>query len=112
MSPAALGVLSRYGFSGNVRHLWNVVERLVVVAPSDVVSVADLPEELSPAAPATTDDSERAPELKRALRDVEAAILKDALRRYGTQTRAAAHLGVSQATIARHAKPYGLTRDG
>jgi Trp operon repressor len=38
------------------------------------------------------------------LRKVEAGIVREALQRYGTQMKAAKHLGVGQATIARKAR--------
>jgi TyrR family helix-turn-helix protein len=46
--------------------------------------------------------------LREALGKVEAQILRETLQRYGTQSRAARHLGVAQATIARKTKRYGL----
>jgi len=42
------------------------------------------------------------------LRKVEAGIVREALTRYGTQSRAAKHLGVGQATIARKARLYDI----
>ena len=47
-------------------------------------------------------------DLRQALRKLEAQILREALQRYGTQSKAARHLGVAQATIARKSKLYGL----
>jgi transcriptional regulator with PAS, ATPase and Fis domain len=46
--------------------------------------------------------------MKDVLRRVEASLVREALARYGTQSLAAKHLGVGQATIARKAKEYGL----
>ncbi len=46
MPPNVLNVLSDYNWPGNVRELENVVERLVVTAKSDTVSIADLPAEI------------------------------------------------------------------
>ena len=106
MASAALAVVARYDFPGNVRELWNLVERLAVTADRDVVEVSDLPSEIAPApSPAVAGP----PSLRRSLQDVEAAILRDALTRYGSQALAATHLGVSQATVARRAKRYGLS---
>lgn len=44
---AVLSVLSRYHWPGNVRELQNVVERAVVLADGDTITLADLPAELS-----------------------------------------------------------------
>jgi len=46
--------------------------------------------------------------LREKLEKVEAQILRETLQRYGTQSKAARHLGVAQATIARKTKRYGL----
>jgi two-component system, NtrC family, nitrogen regulation response regulator NtrX len=41
-SPEAMPVLRAYRWPGNVRELRNVIERLMIMVPSDVVSAADL----------------------------------------------------------------------
>src|SRR5438876_202743 len=43
MSPAALDVLQRYRWKGNIRELRNTVERLIIMTPGDTIDVADLP---------------------------------------------------------------------
>jgi two-component system response regulator HydG len=45
-APDAMQVLMEYAWPGNVRELENVIERLLVTAPGDVVSARDLPLEL------------------------------------------------------------------
>jgi PAS domain S-box-containing protein len=99
----ALEVLARYPFPGNIRELWNIVERLAVLCRNGHVDVPDLPIEIM-----ETALSGGAPEsltnLRQVLRKVEAGIVRDALLRYGSQTKAAKHLGVGQATIARKAR--------
>jgi transcriptional regulator with PAS, ATPase and Fis domain len=45
-SPEAMQVLTEYAWPGNVRELENVIERLLVTAPTDVVTPRDLPLEL------------------------------------------------------------------
>jgi transcriptional regulator with GAF, ATPase, and Fis domain len=46
LAPDALERLSQYDFPGNVRELQNLVERLVVFADGDVISVTDVQREL------------------------------------------------------------------
>ena len=48
------------------------------------------------------------PTLRKALQKVESQLLRDALARYKTQALAAKHLGITQSTVARKAKRYGL----
>jgi transcriptional regulator with PAS, ATPase and Fis domain len=50
--------------------------------------------------------------LRKARQKVEAQLLRDALSRFGTQARAAKHLGVTQSTIALKVRQYGLSGSG
>jgi transcriptional regulator with PAS, ATPase and Fis domain len=81
----------------------------VVCARGETVDVPDIPVEIVEAAvdagiPAGTAS------LKSLVKKLEAGIVRDALARYGTQTKAAKHLGVGQATIARKARLYEIGR--
>ena len=42
LSPEAIAVLRQYRWPGNVRELRNIIERLMIMVPGDVVSAADL----------------------------------------------------------------------
>jgi len=109
ITPEALRALAQYPFPGNVRELLNLVERLMVTTTSDTIDVADLPRALlRVAGEATTTHAERFPTLRKALQKVEGQLLMDALARYKTQALAAKHLGITQSTVARKAKQYGL----
>jgi transcriptional regulator with PAS, ATPase and Fis domain len=111
ITPEALRALSRYPFPGNVRELLNLVERLMVTSTSDTIDVADLPQALLRLAGEPPGFSPRAePTLRKALQRVEVQLLRDALARYKTQALAAKYLGVTQSTVARKAKQYGLER--
>ena len=46
IAPDAMQILMEYAWPGNVRELENVIERLLVTAPGDVVTARDLPLEL------------------------------------------------------------------
>ena len=112
ITPEALRALSRYPFPGNVRELLNLVERLMVTTTGDTIDVADLPRALLRlAGEASAAQAESAPTLRKALQKVESQLLRDALTRYKTQALAAKYLGVTQSTIARKAKQYGLERE-
>lgn len=43
LMPDAMDILSRYGWSGNVRELANLVERLAILYPNGIVSKEELP---------------------------------------------------------------------
>ena len=113
ITPAALRALSRYPFPGNVRELLNLVERRMVTSSSDTIDVADLPQALLRLAGEVPGSAPRAePTLRKALQRVESQLLRDALVRYKTQALAAKYLGVTQSTVARKAKQYGLDSEG
>jgi PAS domain S-box-containing protein len=108
-TPDALHALAGYRFPGNIRELWNIVERLVVTTPGETITTRDLPAEITQlTSPARVDEHDR-PSLRKARQKVEAQLLRDALSRFGTQARAAKHLGVTQSTIARKVRQYGLS---
>ena len=46
IQPAAMDMLLRYAWPGNVRELINVIERAVLLAEGEEVSVGDLPEDI------------------------------------------------------------------
>src|SRR5262245_12092881 len=110
LTPAAMEALLRYAFPGNIRELWNLVESLVVTVRASAIDVSDLPVELAgPAVSIPMVSDTQGLNLRQALRQLEAQIIREALRRYGTQSKAAHHLGVAQATVARKTKRHGLS---
>jgi PAS domain S-box-containing protein len=112
LSRAAIDALLAYTFPGNVRELMNICERLVVMSEMEVIDLQDLPREVlthkkevdnawGPWPPQMT--------LDQILQSVERAHLLDALHLYRNQTQIAHALGVSQPTVARRMKKYGLS---
>jgi len=81
----------------------------MVTSTNDTIDVVDLPRallRLAGEAPGAAPKGE--PTLRKALQKVESQLLRDALARYKTQALAAKHLGITQSTVARKAKQYGL----
>jgi transcriptional regulator with PAS, ATPase and Fis domain len=110
IAPQALEEICRLPLPGNVRELWNLIESLVVTASVDTIQATDLPGHTNgtPEASVAAFANLEAGNLRETLEKVEAQILRETLQRYGTQSKAARHLGVAQATIARKTKRYGL----
>ena len=109
IAPQALDEICRLPLPGNVRELWNLIESLTVTASADTIRTTDLPGHTgAPEASGTELSKPEAGNLRETLEKVEAQILRETLQRYGTQSKAARHLGVAQATIARKSKRYGL----
>ena len=110
IAPNTLEAICRLPLPGNVRELWNLVESLAVTVPTEIIETTDLPDHAVaapndwPAALPKAEDGN----LRETLRKIEEQILREALERHGTQSKAARHLGVAQATIARKTKRYGI----
>src|SRR6185503_10705092 len=51
ITPAALDVLQRHRWKGNIRELRNTVERLMIMTAGDTIDVADLPDVVRSPAP-------------------------------------------------------------
>jgi DNA-binding NtrC family response regulator len=104
-SPEAAGVLRGYLWPGNVRELRSVVERCALVVPSGEVPPAALPPQLVEQPQALWAGRDRRPTLK----DVEQAYIRWVLDAVGgSQTRAAAVLGISRKALWEKRRRYGI----
>jgi transcriptional regulator with PAS, ATPase and Fis domain len=102
--PDVLAVLRRHRWPGNVRELRNLVERLLLFSTNGMVTLDDLPAELTGAA--VTQRPDTAPvNLDEAERD---AILRAIDHEHGNVAGAARRLGVARSTIYRKMVRYGL----
>jgi DNA-binding NtrC family response regulator len=134
LAPAALASLQAYSWPGNIRELRNAIERAVVIAEGDVVTVEDLPERVR-AGLAPRQEEERsadsargappaAPEagspreagsltMKSRLERAEQDAILDALRLTdGNQTEAARLLDMPLRTLQHKIKSHGIKRLG
>ncbi len=112
LTRAALDTLAAYPYPGNVRELMNICERLVVMAETELVDLADLPIQVTSHAPGkqfTIDQISPGTSLQQTLDQVERKLLEKALRQFNNQIKIAAALGVNQSTIARKLKKHGLS---
>ena len=108
----ALKALEAYSWPGNVRQLRNAVEKMVVLAAGETLTLDDVPAEiLAPTAPAAT--AEAAPAAATAptasLADVEKAQILAALKAAGgNKTAAADALRISRRTLHRKLREWGM----
>src|SRR5829696_7990227 len=58
VTPAAMDVLQRYRWKGNIRELRNTVERLIIMSPTDTIDLPDVPESIRVDAPSRGPDNE------------------------------------------------------
>jgi len=99
VSQQVLEVLSEYHWPGNVRELMNVIERAVVLAKGDSITLSDLPEELNPTgkAPEKMQTVSAAVTEKTTLWEIELQAIRESLQKCGgNKSKAAKMLGISR----------------
>jgi two-component system nitrogen regulation response regulator NtrX len=110
MTEDALSVLMEHNWPGNVRELKNVIERLVIMTPSDVISGSDIPLLVKESQNVDGDDSWYAISSYRlAKMNFEKRYLARKLREYeGNVSRTAEAIGLERSNLHRKIKSYGL----
>ncbi len=105
-----LTAFQRYHWPGNVRQLQNVVERAVILAKGQYITLAELPEEITAEAPRTVVPPPGAKaNLKQALEDPERQIIREALEAHNwNRTQTAKALGINRTTLYKKMKRLGL----
>ena len=105
----AIDILLKYPWPGNIRELQNIVERLVITSSGNTITDEDIFIFIKEAArdnPAASSDTSLASALERS----EKEILRKALARYGSTRAIARVLQISQPTVVRKLRKYGLGR--
>jgi len=108
LTSEAQDVLLKYDYPGNVRELENIIERAVVIAREDVISMEDLP--FSESMGETT-ERRKAEEglLRGSIEELEQKLIVEAMEKAGDhQSRAADLLGISERMLRYKLKKYGL----
>jgi two-component system response regulator AtoC len=114
MDPGVEARLLGYRWPGNVRELRNVLERAVILASGDVLTVEHLPPELEESAAGRADGTPRSapvslPAEGLRLEEVERDLVRQALESTGgNQVRAARLLGISRDALRNRMKKFGL----
>jgi two-component system, NtrC family, nitrogen regulation response regulator NtrX len=111
IAPEALAYFLTYDWPGNVRELRNMVERLVIMAPGDVIGPDDLPPPLRTREEGgTIESAQRDRKLKDARETFERAYILSELREHEwNMTRTAEKLGIERSHLYRKLKAYGIT---
>lgn len=120
MTSELLDFFTTYTWPGNVREMQNLVERMVILAEGDRLTLADLPQSIFDVKQTRPESKEkqlekgypeRLPSSNRSLQDIERTEIEMALRRNGwVQVRAARELGLTERQIGYRIKKYGLNR--
>jgi len=112
LSQAAIDALMAYTYPGNVRELMNICEQVVVMSEMEIIDRQDLPRDVIAQTMESGEDWGFWPPqmtLDQVLGSVERAFLRDALTTHKKQSKIAKALGISQPTVARRMKKYGLS---
>jgi DNA-binding NtrC family response regulator len=100
----AMTMLIGYDWPGNVRELKNVIERAVVLAKGEYITVAELPEKIKGAKVKGITGN-----LKDALSEYERSLIINAYEQYKRDKEATAKaLGIDLVTLYRKLKKYGI----
>jgi len=92
-----------YDWPGNIRQLGNIIERAVVLAKKDRITIKELPEDLKP----YVSHSETRPPV-RTLREIEEEAIRAALEESaGNKSRAAKLLGISRKSLYKRLEEMG-----
>jgi two-component system response regulator AtoC len=110
LDPRARKLLLDYPWPGNVRELENTIERAVVLADGDMLSVTDLPERMrEPSDPVASSLANGELSIKKTARFMEETLIRRALDKTGgNRTAAAKLLEISHRALLYKIKDYGI----
>ncbi|HHY65672.1 sigma 54-interacting transcriptional regulator [Kyrpidia sp.] len=104
----ALEILLDYEWPGNIRELENCIERLIAISKHNTIRPDDLPPDLRERSSRITFPHLSGMSLREALEQVEKTYLIHAYREYQSTRKAAKVLGMSQSSLVRRLKKYGI----
>jgi two-component system NtrC family response regulator len=111
LPPALLPRFQEYRWPGNIRELENVIERVVVLARGDEITLADLPDFLQRERPAIDMLQLELPARGISLESVEKELILRALEKFnGNQTHAAKYLDISRKALIYRMEKHGIRR--
>jgi two-component system nitrogen regulation response regulator NtrX len=113
LAPEAIDMLTRYAWPGNVRELKNIIERLVIMIPHEVIGPQDLPHHLQsgpgPDATASLLPTDEGVSLKQAREEFEKEFILQKLQENdGNISRTAEAIDMERSNLHRKIKSYGI----
>ena len=119
IDKTSMNILCHYDWPGNVRELENLIERLVIIKGSGIISTSDLPDKYRGAKPPATNETSviTLPEqgfcLNSAVEDFENQLIIQALEKTGgNKKEAAVLLNLKRTTLIEKLKKKKLTFPG
>ncbi|MBU0989435.1 MAG: sigma-54 dependent transcriptional regulator [Proteobacteria bacterium] len=113
VSEEAISTLQKYDWPGNVRELKNLIERLMIMVPSDVISDEDIPAPFNRNADIKTDFESTfvLGSLKEAKGEFEKAFIEAKLREFnGNISQTADAIGIERSNLHKKIKVYQLDK--
>jgi len=107
ITAEARDLLLKYDYPGNIRELVNIMERAVVIARNDYISVSDLP--FRPGSVSGGPGGSSAGTLRDSVEELEKRLIGEAMvKAADNQTKAAEFLGMSERMLRYKLKKYDL----
>jgi two-component system nitrogen regulation response regulator NtrX len=110
-SKEALDILERHDWPGNVRELKNLVERLMIMVPNQVLKAGDIPQPFNKSSEIGQDfeSAFMQASLKEAKSEFEKAFIIYKLREFsGNISQTAESIGIERSNLHKKIKAYGL----
>ncbi|MBP1729673.1 MAG: Two-component, sigma54 specific, transcriptional regulator, Fis family [Deltaproteobacteria bacterium] len=109
VTEQSLDVFTSYDYPGNVRELQNIVERLVVIKKSGLVSIEDLPEKMYGGKPEEELEMDVVKGYDTLVNDFEKSLIMKALNQTkGVKSQAARLLQMNRTTLIEKMKRLGI----
>ena len=112
MSGPALDILMKHPWHGNVRELKNILERLVIMAPSNVIRPEDLPAHIRGTEHQPSESIFKSLLIKEARKDFEKEFILRRLKECGWNiSKTAEAIGLERSHLYRKMKSYGIEHE-
>src|SRR5437870_1772731 len=112
-TPAALRALQDASWRGNVRELRNMIERLVIMVPSDAIDITDLPAEFFRTAGDIISSAMRLSTLQDFKDEAEKGFILAKLREHGWNvSKTAEAIDTPRSNLYKKIEQYGIKREG
>ncbi|MEH7502782.1 sigma 54-interacting transcriptional regulator [Neobacillus drentensis] len=108
LDEGVMHLLLTQEWKGNVRELINLIERLVVTSPKQLIEIENLPNHFRKSFTDVTSVDEGNRSLNEILESVEKQVLIKARKRYKTTIDMAKALGISQPSVFRKIRKYEI----